>query len=161
MTFHNSKLYFLATLSVGCALVMTVLPIPGWAAPFWPEWTILVVIYWCLALPHKFNLTFSWMTGLLMDLIKGSLLGQHTLAYLLVAYICITIHRQLRIYPLSQQALAIGALMAPYFLLSLWINNNLHSASIDWRYWTPILSSIVLWPWVFSVLRLTRQKASE
>ncbi len=155
------KLQMLAAFSVVTALVLTVLPIPSWALPFWPEWTILAVTYWCLALPHRFNLKFAWAAGLLMDLIKGSLLGQYALAYLLVAYICINIHQRLRIYPLFQQAVAIGALLVPYFLLSLWVESGLRSVTADWRYWMPIASSMLLWPWVFSMLRLVRQKASE
>ena len=157
---HSGKLHILVVFSVLCALVMTVLPIPSWAMPFWPEWTVLVVIYWCLALPHKLNLTFAWTSGLVMDLIKGSLLGQYALAYLLIAYICIHVHQRLRIYPLFQQAIAIGALIIPYFLFFLWIDSNLHLAQVGWRYWMPIVSSVVLWPWVFSMLRLVRQKAA-
>ncbi len=160
-TVRIGKLQILAAFSVVCALVMTVLPIPNWALPFWPEWTVLVVIYWCLALPHKFNLKFAWGTGLLIDLIKGSLLGQYALAYLLVAYICVNIHRRLRIYPLFQQAVSIGGLLIPYFLLTLWIDSSLHSVAVDWRYWAPIASNMLLWPWMFSILRLVRQKASE
>lgn len=156
------KLYALAALSVAVALVMTVLPIPTWASPFWPEWTVLVVIYWCLALPHNLNLKFAWATGLLMDLIKGSLLGQYALTYLLVAYVCIHVYPRLRIYPLFQQAFSVGALLIPYFLLSWGMDSLLHpDISIDWRYWAPIASSVLLWPWVFSILRLVRQTASE
>lgn len=155
------KLQIIAVVSVVGALVMTVLPIPVWAAPFWPEWTVLVVIYWCLALPHQFNLKFAWAAGLLTDLVKGALLGQYALAYLLVAYICTHVHQRLRIYPLVQQAFSIGALMIPYFLLSWSIDSLLHpDTTVDWRYWAPIASSVLLWPWVFSILRLVRQKAS-
>ena len=153
------KLQVLASLSIVVALVMTVLPIPTWATPFWPEWTALVVIYWCLALPHSFNLKFAWAAGLFMDLIKGSLLGQYALAYLLVAYICIHVYRQLRVYPLFQQAVLIGGLLIPYFLLCLLVESAVHSLNADWRYWTPIAASVLLWPWVFSVLRLLRQQA--
>ena len=153
------KSQFLVVLSIIVALVITVLPIPIWALPFWPEWTILVVIYWCLASPHKFNLKFAWIAGLLMDLIKSSLLGQHALSYLLVAYICAHIHQRLRVYPLFQQAIAIGGLLLPYFLLNFGIDHIHHSATLDWRYWTPIISNILLWPWVFSVLGLVSQKA--
>lgn len=159
---RTGKLRVLAALSVAAALVMTVLPIPAWASPFWPEWTVLVVIYWCIALPHRFNLKFAWTAGLLMDLIKGSLLGQHALAYLLVAYICIHVYQRLRIYPLLQQAFSVGALMLPYFLLSLGVESLLHpDALVDWRYWTPIAGSVLLWPWVLSILRLLRQTAAE
>ena len=155
------KLHVLAALSVAVALVITVLPIPTWASPFWPEWTVLVVIYWCLALPHKFNLKFAWAAGLLMDLIKGSLLGQYALAYLLIAYICTHVYPRLRIYPLIQQAFSVGALMIPYFLLCWGVDSLLHpNTSIDGLYWAPIASSVLLWPWVLSILRWVRQKAS-
>ena len=153
------KMHMLAFLSVVVAMIMTVLPIPNWATPFWPEWPLLIIIYWCLSSPGNFNLNFAWCTGLFMDLIKGSLLGQYALMYLLIAYICLHTHLRLRAYPLLQQTLWVGILLALYFILGLSIDNTRHLVSVDWRYFAPIATSVLLWPWIFSILRLAKQKS--
>ena len=153
------KIHALAFLSVAVAMILTVLPIPDWATPFRPEWSILIIIYWCLSSPGNFGLSFAWCTGLFMDLIKGSLLGQYALMYLLIAYICIHAYRQLRVYPLLQQAFWIGALLVLYFTLCLSIDGTRHPVAVDWRYFAPVATSALLWPWVFSTLRLVKQKA--
>ena len=33
--------------------VLTVLPLPGWLQWGRPEWVALILIYWCIALPHR------------------------------------------------------------------------------------------------------------
>lgn len=93
-----------------------------------------------------------------MDLIRGSLLGQYALMHLLVAYVCILIHRRLRTYPLLQQTLWISALLVLYFILCLSIDSTRQPVAMDWRYFAPAATSLLLWPWIFSVLRLAKQK---
>ncbi|HDJ85850.1 MAG TPA: rod shape-determining protein MreD, partial [Chromatiales bacterium] len=35
------------------AMILSILPLPGPVDPFRPEWTAMVLIYWCLALPER------------------------------------------------------------------------------------------------------------
>ena len=68
------------------ALFLMVMPLPEWIRPFRPEWVTLVVIYWCLALPSRVNIGIAWIMGLIVDVLTGTLLGQHALAMAIVAF---------------------------------------------------------------------------
>lgn len=165
ISFHKkigfSKLNVAVFLSMLTALTLSVIPIPLFAVPFWPQWALLVLVYWCIALPDRYNVGFACLCGLVMDLLYGSVIGQHMLACIVVAAPAIFLHRHFRLCPVWQQALIVGILLIPYFLLILWIHNFLYTVESDWRYWAPLLSSMLLWPWIFSVLRLMRYKASQ
>ncbi|RMG27723.1 MAG: rod shape-determining protein MreD, partial [Gammaproteobacteria bacterium] len=73
--------YGIILLSLFTAWVLSVLPLPEAFRPWRPEWPLLVLVYWSLALPHRVNLGTAWITGLVQDLLVGTLLGQHALAY--------------------------------------------------------------------------------
>ena len=62
------------------ALLLTVIPLPDWARYLRPDWVGLVLIYWCMALPERVGVTTGWFMGLLVDLLTGTVLGQHALS---------------------------------------------------------------------------------
>jgi rod shape-determining protein MreD len=145
-------------LTFAIALGLTVLPLPEWAAPFRPAWVLLVLIYWCLALPNRINIGAGWLAGLCMDVMTGALLGQFALAYAVVAFLAVKLHQQIRVYPLWQQALSIFTLVALAQLLSVWVLGIIGQSPNSWLYWMPSVSSALLWPWLFLILRDTRRK---
>ena len=140
------------------ALMLTMLPMPNWAAPGRPEWVSLVLIYWCMALPHRIGVGIGWFMGLLLDVVQGAVLGQHALALTLVALVTVTFHLRLRLYPLRQQALFIMSMIAMQQALVLWVKGVIGEAPAGWQYWTPTFTSMVLWPWVFLLLRDARRQ---
>jgi rod shape-determining protein MreD len=145
-------------LSLLVALSLAILPLPDWAAAYRPEWVLLVLIYWCIALPQRVGMGLAWVTGLLLDALEGTLLGQHALAFTVVAYICLRGYRHLRVYPIWHQALAVLGLVGIAQLLMLWIRGLLGEAPQTWRYWLPSLTSMLLWPWVLIILRDLRRR---
>ena len=136
------------------ALVLTVLPLPDWAINLRPEWTALVLLYWCMALPHRVGVGIGWCVGMLLDVLKGTLLGQHALGMAVIAYLTINLHQRIRVFPLWQQALTVLMLLALYQLLILWFSGQQPKG---WTYWLPSISGMVLWPWVFILLRGVRR----
>ena len=103
------------------ALLLTILPLPDWAAPYRPDWVLLVLIYWCMALPERIGVGTGWVMGLLLDVINGVLLGLHALAFSVVAYLAMLLHRRIRVFPLWQQALTVLILVGFSQLLVLWV----------------------------------------
>jgi len=140
------------------ALMLTLLPLPDSAAYLRPEWVTLVLIYWCMAVPERVGVGTAWLLGLLLDGVRGALLGQHALALAVVAYATLHLHRRIRVYPLWQQALTVLVLVALGQLLVLWVKGIIGQPPNDWRYWLPSLTSMLLWPWTFLVLRDVRRK---
>ncbi|MDH5378997.1 MAG: rod shape-determining protein MreD, partial [Gammaproteobacteria bacterium] len=116
------------------AMILTILPMPEWAGYIRPEWVGLVLVYWCMALPTRVNVGVGWVAGIIVDVLNGSLLGQHAMAYAVIAYVTVKLHKQIRIYPLWQQALSIFTLIALSQLLIAWIRGIVGDAPNSWLY---------------------------
>lgn len=139
------------------ALALSILPLPYWATWFRPEWVVLVLVYWVMAVPHKVSVGFAWLVGLLVDALTGSLLGQHALALTLVAYLTVKIHRQVRMFPLLQQALAVMLLVVIYELTLILLKGMLDEVVVPWWYFLSVLTSMLIWPWLYIMLRDVRR----
>jgi rod shape-determining protein MreD len=137
--------------------MLTALPMPDWAAVWRPAWLALVIIYWCMALPSRIGVLVAWFSGILLDVLVGTLLGQHALALSVVAFITLQFYRQVRVLPLWQQGITIFGLVFVHQVLVLWINGIQGMPVPVSAYWASPLISMVLWPWVFIVLRDIRR----
>ncbi|NIN36441.1 MAG: rod shape-determining protein MreD [Gammaproteobacteria bacterium] len=158
MNEHKKKGIIIVVASFIVALMMTALPLPEWAANWRPAWVAMVLIYWCMALPNKVNIGVAWIAGIIMDVLQGTLLGQNALGLVLLAFITIKVHQRIRMFPLIQQALFVMVLILLYQLMSLWVRGLMGVPPRTWTYWTPAITSMVLWPWLFIILRDIRRK---
>ena len=53
-----------------------------------PPLVLLTLIYWNIALPDKVGVSYSIVMGVLLDLLKGSILGTHPLLFVFISYLC-------------------------------------------------------------------------
>ncbi|MDH5778735.1 MAG: rod shape-determining protein MreD, partial [Gammaproteobacteria bacterium] len=58
------------------AFMLLMMPMPEWLRLARPEWVAMVVIYWSMALPKRVGIGSAWTAGLIVDVIRDSLLGQ-------------------------------------------------------------------------------------
>lgn len=151
----RGRLIIAATFLV--AIVLSILPWPVWTEQFRPDWVALVLIYWCMALPHRVGVGVGWTSGLSLDVLYGSLLGENALALALIAYLTVRFHLQLRMFPRWQQAAVVLLLVAVNSLLVLWIKHLAGQAPAVWGYLTPSIVSMLIWPWLFVILRDIRR----
>lgn len=139
------------------ALLLTVIPLPDWARYMRPDWVGLVLIYWCMALPERAGVATGWFTGLMVDLLTGSLLGQHALSLTVVAYITLKFHLRLRLVPVWQQSLTVLVLLVLHQLLALWISRIIGRPGAPWFFWMPSVLGMIIWPLVYATLRGMRR----
>lgn len=151
---HGGSIIFL---SLTVALLLTTVPLPEQLRVMRPDWVLLVLIYWAMALPHRVGVVIGWSMGLINDVLTGMLLGQHALAYCLVIFLTLKLHQRLRLYPLWQQAQSILVLLTLGQLLLLWINGMIGRPIHSWWYWAPSLIGALLWPVLFVFLRGLRR----
>jgi len=156
MTVNKTLLTGLIT--VIAALMLAIMPLPDWAVKFRPDWVTLVLIYWVLAFPFKVGVTIAWLTGLLLDVSYGTLMGQHAIGMVLVIYIIHIQHLRLRVASLLQQAIVIFLLLLMKQLLTLWVDGMLGHAPDNWLYFMPTITSTLLWPWTYLILRDVHRK---
>ena len=69
-----------------------------------PDFLAVVLVYWNVNQTRRVNVGAAFMCGLLMDVHSSSLLGEHALAYSLLAYFAVSMHRRLRWFTLDGQA---------------------------------------------------------
>lgn len=152
---RRSRFIILATFLV--ALVLTILPWPVWTEQFRPDWVALVLIYWCMALPNRVGVGTGFVLGLILDVLYGSMLGENALAKTLIAFLTVHFHLQLRMFPRWQQAVVVLLLVSANNLLVLWIKHLAGTSPSSWGYLTPSIVSMLIWPWLFVILRDIRR----
>lgn len=134
------------TFSVVAALIFAIVPLPASIEPARPDLLLLLVIYWSLSAPRIAGLTFAWVCGLALDLLTGPILGQHALAFLLVAFLTHKFQLRMRVFPIWHQTLTVFMLLALYEFIVFWIDGIIGPAITTWTRWLPVLTSTLLWP---------------
>lgn len=138
-------------------LVLNTVPLPDVLDRFRPDWMTLILIYWCLAVPHRVGIGWAWVLGLLQDAARGTLLGQHALAMSVVAFLVLRLHKRIRVFPVWQQAASVLVFLLVQQLLVFWINGMIGYPPRDWWYLTPAVGGMLMWPWIFIILRDVRR----
>ena len=134
------------------ALIFAVLPLPQPLDAARPDLLLLLVIYWGLSAPRIAGLFFAWVCGLAIDVLKGIILGQHALAFLVVAYLTHKFQLRIRIFPLSQQTMTVFAFLAIYQFIVFWLDGIIGQPVTTWMRWLPVISGAILWPILVAVL---------
>jgi len=140
------------------AFMLAIMPLPDWAVEFRPDWVTLVLIYWAMAVPSRIGVTVAWLAGLLLDVSYGTLMGQHAIGMVIVIYFIHIQHQRLRVASLLQQSIVIFFLLLIKQLLILWVDGMLGRAPDSWLFFMPTITSTLLWPWTYLILRDIRRK---
>ena len=148
---------FLIIGSLLVALIATIMPLPMELDSFRPDWVLMVVLYWSLALPTRVNIFTAWIVGLLLDILLGSMLGVHAAAMAVSVYIVSINYHLIRNFSIFQQSLIVGMSTALYHLIVFWLQYLLIDIVFLSQYLHPVITSIILWPWIFFILRKLRR----
>jgi rod shape-determining protein MreD len=101
------KPWFIA-LSLTVAFALNLLPLGQVGAM--PDWLALALVFWNVHQPRRVGIGVAFALGLAMDVHESALLGQHALAYTLLSYFAITIHRRLLWFGVWSQTLQVAPL---------------------------------------------------
>lgn len=151
---HYSTWGFLVLLiSFLCTLGLSILPLPIWMKTLWPLWIVLILIFWTAYLPDVLNPWLVFLVGILEDVLQGSFLGEHALALLVAYLITRRMSRQIKSYPLLSQLAKIAVILIIYQVILIAFQ-GFHILSMnDLLFWIlPLLTSLILWPWVLFLL---------
>lgn len=99
-----AKNWFIA-FSLGMALFLNIIPLGQ--VPAVPDWLALVLLFWCIHQPLRVGMGAAFILGLIMDVADASVMGQHSCAYVLLAFGAGELARRILWFPLWQQALHI------------------------------------------------------
>ena len=151
--------YLVIYLSLLVSLVLMIVPLPDWAQMYRPNWVALALIYWSMALPKRVGLWFAFFTGIVLDASQGTLLGQHTLALVIVVFINLNFYQRIRVLALAQQAFYVLFLLLINQVVIAWIEGFMGRPTPLLAFFGAPVVGMLIWPWVFVVLRDIRRKA--
>jgi rod shape-determining protein MreD len=142
--------------SLAVALLFGLLPLPDTLQVLRPFWIALVLAYWLIEAPDRVGLGFAFLLGLVGDIVDGGLLGEQALRLVILAFIVQRFRARLRFFPLSQQALTIGALLVNDRIVSAGLHIALGEPTLPWAYWGAAVVGMLLWPPIFLILDALR-----
>jgi rod shape-determining protein MreD len=132
------------TVSLALAFMLNLLPWGYWVGV--PDFVALVLVFWSIHQPRKVGIGAAFFMGLLMDVHNASLFGQNALAYTLLSYFSIMIHRRVLWFPTGTQALHILPLLLLTQAVQLVIQLIVSGKFPGWFYFVESFVAAALWP---------------
>ena len=151
---EKSNGVWVIVLSFFLAYLLAIVPFPEWAMNYRPEWVPMVLIYWVMALPYRVGIGSAWCAGLILDILKGAVLGLNAIGLVIVAYVTSSIHLRFRMFSSIQQSGLVLVLIGINLFLSHWLEVIAgYTTASDMMFIMGALTSAVLWPALFQLLR--------
>ena len=149
--------------SLVVALLFNMLQNMGlWGRAAWtPDLLALVLVFWSVHQPLRVGVGAAFVFGLLMDVHQSSVLGQHALAYTVLSFFAITIHRRLLWFSVPQQALQVLPLLVVAHAVELAVRMMVGGTFPGFLILlTPFIESL-LWPVITVLLLLPQRRAPD
>ena len=131
-------------LSLLVALLLDWLPWSGIWLALRPDFVALVLLYWCTHKPYRVGIGIAWMVGVFADVADASLFGQHALAYTVLAFGGVVLHRRMQMFDLRQQTLQIFPVLLLSYVVYALVHWQLHGY-VAWSYFLGSIVSALLW----------------
>jgi len=128
------------------AAMLEVVALPEMIQNFRPQWLALILIYWLLRYPERVGMTCALVFGLIMDVISGTVLGVHVLAYAITCYLILSMHQRLKMFPIIQQSLVMFILVATQLMMVSLLSKLLVGTTNDLSCLWLALTSALVWP---------------
>ena len=123
-----------------------------------PDFVALVLLFWCIRQPRLVGLGAAWALGLLTDAGNGVLLGQHALAYSILAFLGIWLSRRILWFGPALQALHVGAMLVVGQAVVLLVRVIAGDGFPGWGLLVGPLIGALLWPVVTWILLLPQRR---
>jgi rod shape-determining protein MreD len=141
--------------SLVAALMFNMLPLGR--HPAMPDLLAVVLVFWNVHQPRRVGVGLAFAFGLLIDVHESALLGQHALAYTLLSFGAISVHRRLLWFTVPSQAVQVLPLFLMAHAVSLIVRLLAGSSFPGWNLLFAPLIEASLWP-IASILLLLPQR---
>lgn len=144
--------------SLFTAILLMLMPLSQHMGWFRPSWVLLMLIYWSIATSYRNGLVTAWCTGILLDFLVGTVIGEHAFALTLVSYCVAKLHLRLRMFPVMQQAMSVLLFVFFYQFILYCIQGFQGEHPGSYQYWFASLTSMMVWPVFFLMMQSYRKR---
>lgn len=154
--------WFIWTSLLGALLLSMLLHIGIFGRAAWaPDLLAIALLFWAIHQPRRVGVGAAFFFGLGMDVFQGALLGQHALAYTVLAYLAVRIHRRVLWFGVMSQAMQLLPLLVVLHALQ-WLTRAL--VTHQWPDWAMLLAPLLealLWPLTDLVLLAPQRRPHD
>ncbi len=126
-----------------------------------PDFVALVLVFWGIHQPRKVGIGVAFFMGLLMDVHESTLLGENALAYTLLSYFAIMIHRRVLWFPVMTQAFHVFPLLLMTQAIQVVVRLFVSAKFPGWLHFVESAVAIALWPVVTWLLLAPQRRAVD
>jgi rod shape-determining protein MreD len=126
-----------------------------------PDVLAVVLVFWTVHQSQRVGIGVAFVFGLLVDVHQGALLGQNALAYTVLSFFAIAMHRRLLWFPMSSQSVQVLPLFAAAHLVELSLRMLVGGTFPGWSVLLSPLLEAVLWPIANLVLLAPQRRAPD
>jgi rod shape-determining protein MreD len=145
--------------SIVFAFLLNVMPWGQWV--FVPDFLALVIVFWNISQPRKFGIGLAFLFGLLMDVHASALLGERALAYSLLSYGAIALHRRVQFFPSSGQMLHVLPLFLLTQLVMVLLSLLVGGVFPGFAVFIQAVTTTLLWPVAKLILTAPQRRAVD
>src|SRR5512139_2189059 len=131
-------------LSLLVALLLNWMPLHGLWLALRPDFVALVLLYWCTHKPYRIGIGIAWAVGIFADVADATLFGQHALAYAVLAFGGIMLHRRIQMFNMREQSMHVFPLLLVAYAVFAGVHWQLRNF-VAWEYFLGSLTSALLW----------------
>jgi len=126
-----------------------------------PDFVALALVFWNVQQPRRVGMATAFVFGLLIDVHDGALFGQHALAYTLLSYGAISLHRRIRWFPVLGQVPHVLPLLLVAQVASLAVRMSVGGPFPGWGYFLQSVVGALLWPFASWLLLVPQRRPIE
>jgi rod shape-determining protein MreD len=126
-----------------------------------PDVLAVALVFWNVHQPRRVSVGLAFVFGLALDVHQGAILGQHALAYTLLSYVAVVVHRRLLWFGVLEQALQLVLLFAAAHAVSLLVRLLAGDMFPGWWLLAAPLLEAALWPLVTWLLLAPQRRAPD
>ena len=141
------------------AFALNILPLGR--VPAVPDFVALVLVFWNVHQPRRVGVGLAFIFGLLMDVHGGAVLGQHALAYALLSFFAMAIHRRLLWFTVPSQAVQILPLFFAAHAVALVVRMVAGGMFPGWQLLLAPVFEALLWPVATWLLLAPQRRAPD
>ena len=126
-----------------------------------PDFVALVLAFWCIRQPRLVGLGVAWSVGLVSDAGNGVLLGQHALAYSVLAFLALWLSRRILWFGPMLQSLHIALILLAAETAVLVVRLAAGDVFPGWSLFVRPLLGALIWPVVTWLLLLPQRRQTN
>lgn len=126
-----------------------------------PDLLAVVLVFWGVHQPRRVGIVVAFAFGLVIDVHQGAVLGQHALAYSLLSFGAVTIHRRVLWFGLAGQVLHVLPLFVLAQFVTVLVRLLVGGSYPGWALWLAPLAQAALWPLAHMLLLAPQRRPPD